>query len=291
MFAKYKIDLNEIISFVGGTKHFSEIIASAKFQEWVSKQYDAYPYDILNPMVYGKDGNIRADIVSEQQFPILKNKHVFVSHSSKDGDAAKVLALFLKITCGINCFIDSMIWNNIADLQKELDGKYCWLRKEDKVYDYNKRNNSTAHVHAMLSTALFEMIDSCECAIFIESQNSTIKLEDIKNQSTFSPWIYEEINYINKIRENTPKRYIGRKQLKVFSVGGKMVNESMNIPIVYPLSSINEMRTIDAQTLRELNERSKFLQKHEGLTIEQLAEPILDTLYINTGFIKAPTIV
>lgn len=290
MFAKYKIDINEIISLVGGAKHFAEIIASPKFKEWVSNQYDAYPDDILNPMVYGQEGIIRADVVSEQQFPIFKDKHIFMSHSSKDGDAAKVLALFLKITFGINCFIDSMLWNNIAELQKEIDGKYCWLRKEDKVYDYNKRNNSTAHVHVMLSSALFEMIDRCECAIFIESTNSTIKLDDIHNTSTFSPWIYEEINYINKIRENTPERYLKSKQFKVFSVGGRLVNESANIPIVYPLKSIREMRTIDAQTLRELKERAVFLQENEGMPIKQLAEPILDTLYINTGFIKGSTI-
>lgn len=291
MFAKYKIDINEIISFVGGDEHFAEIIASQKFKDWVSNQYGAYPYDVLNPMVYGQNGNIRADVVSEQQFPILKDKHIFISHSSKDGDAAKVLALVLKMTCGINCFIDSMLWNNIAELQKEIDGKYCWLRKEDKVYDYNKRNNSTAHVHVMLSSALFEMIDRCECAVFIESANSTIKLDDIHNTTTFSPWIYEEINFINKIRENTPERYKNRKQLKTFSVGGIMINESVSIPIVYPLKSIQEMRTIDAQTLRVLNERAKFLQEHEGLPIKLIAEPILDTLYINTGFIKEPTIV
>lgn len=287
MFAKYKLDINEIFSVVGGCKQFTEVTKSSKFKDWVDKQYAAYPYNILNSMVYGQNGNIRADIVSEQQFPILKDKHVFISHSSKDGDAAKILASFFKITCGINCFIDSMLWNNIADLQKEIDGKYCWLREKDNVYDYKKRNYSTAHVHAMLSTALFEMIDSCECAIFIESPNSTIKLDDIKNQSTFSPWIYEEINYINKIRENTPKRYVGSKKLKVFSSGGKMINEDVNIPVIYPLNSIQEMRSINAQTLRELNERSKFLQERDGLTIDQLAEPILDTLYVNTGFIKS----
>lgn len=282
MFAKYKIDIKEVISSIGGLQEVKSVLSNPNFQQWITDQYSAYPGDILNPLVYGQNGVIRADIVSDEQFPILKDKQVFISHSSKDGDIAKVLAWLLHTFCGINCFIDSMLWNNIADLQKELDGKYCWLREKDKIYDYNKRNYSTAHVHAMLSTALFEMIDSCECAIFIESNNSTIKLEDINDCSTFSPWIYEEINFINKIRVNPPVRFERRRQVKAFSIGGTL-NESINIPVVYPLRNLKDMSAIDVRTLIELYDYSQKLQQREQLDKKQLAEHVLDTLYINTG--------
>ncbi len=282
MFAKYKIDINEIISILGGLQEVRNVLSDLEFQKWVTDQYSAYPGNILNPLVYGQNGVIRADIVSDEQFPILKDKQVFISHSSKDGDIARILAWFLYKFFGINCFIDSMLWNNISDLQKELDGKYCWLRKEDRIYDYNKRNYSTAHVHAMLSTALFEMIDSCECAIFIESNNSTIKLEDIRDCSTFSPWIFEEINYINKIRVNIPERLKKSKQVKTFAIGGTL-NESVDIPVVYPLRNLKDMHIINAETLRELYRYSQELQHRERLEKKKLAERILDTLYINTG--------
>lgn len=263
MFKKYKISLNEILTFIG-EENFIHITRNIEYRNWINRQYAAYEGKCLQPMIFGESGVIKADILSANQFPINRNMQVFISHSSKDAVVAKVFAYILS-AWGINCFIDSMIWNNISDLQRDLDEKYCWL-KRNELFDYEKRNNSTAHVHTMLSSALFEMIDICECCVFIESNNSEIKLNDIRDTSTFSPWIFSEINYINKIRLNIPLRYQNRTQL--FSEGG-ILNESTNLQIAYPLKSIDDMKTITFDHLYNLN---LYASQHTG-------EEVLDRLY------------
>ena len=56
------------------------------------------------------------------------------------------------------------------------------------MYDYNKRNYSTSHVHMMLSTALTMMMDEAECVIFLNTPNA-LSTKDIVHK-TESPWIF-----------------------------------------------------------------------------------------------------
>ena len=104
----------------------------------------------------------------------------------------------------------------MEDLLSAIDNKYC-LSDDAQHFDYFKRNLSTSHVHAMLSIALLEMISQCECCIFVQSDNSVIPslpLSGIKgNDKTFSPWIYEEINYMNQLQPYLPKQ----RRLALFS--------------------------------------------------------------------------
>lgn len=261
MFKRYKISLDTIESFIGD--NMQTIHNSNAYKKWEKEQYAAYGGNCLHPTIYGKDGVIKAQMFSDDQFPIQK-RHVFISHSSKDADVAKVFAYILS-KFGVTCFIDSMIWNNISDLQRKLDEKYCWLHR-GTTFNYKKRNNSTAHVHTMLLTALFEMIDACECCIFIESHNSEIRLNDIEGTSTFSPWIFSEINFINKIRINPPERY---KSTRTYSGGGR-INESEEFKIAYPLGSIDDMEVITYGILQEL---------FSGVVSSDSGEQVLDRLY------------
>lgn len=274
MFAKYKISVQELLLFIGGDARLTSYLKDVNFQNWVRDQYAAYRGNCLHPMIFGKNGVIEAQALSNEQFPI-QQRHVFISHSSKDADIAKVFAYILSLF-GIECFIDSMIWNNISDLQKELDEKYCWLHR-GTTFNYKKRNNSTAHVHTMLLTALFEMIDICECCVFIESDNSLIRLDDINDTnkiSTFSPWIFSEINYIDKIRINIPKRH----KIRLYSEGGAL-NESYELKIVYPMDYINSMITLTNKNLRSL---CLYKRKNEYTS----GEDLLDILYRVTGIIN-----
>lgn len=274
MFAKYKISVQELLLFIGGDARLTSHLKDVNFQNWVRDQYAAYRGNCLHPMIFGKNGVIEAQALSNEQFPI-QQRHVFISHSSKDADIAKVFAYILSLF-GIECFIDSMIWNNISDLQKELDEKYCWLHR-GTTFNYKKRNNSTAHVHTMLLTALFEMIDICECCVFIESDNSLIRLDDINDTnkiSTFSPWIFSEINYIDKIRINIPKRH----KTRLYSEGGAL-NESYELKIVYPMDYINSMITLTNKNLRSL---CLYKRKNEYTS----GEDLLDILYRVTGIIN-----
>lgn len=274
MFAKYKISVQELLQFIGGEAHLTSYLKDVKFQNWVRGQYAAYSGNCLHPMIFGKNGVIEAQALSNEQFPI-QQRHVFISHSSKDADVAQVFAYILS-KFGVTCFIDSMIWNNISDLQRELDERYCWLHR-GTTFNYKKRNNSTAHVHTMLLTALFEMIDICECCVFIESDNSLIRLDDINDtnkKSTFSPWIFSEINYIDKIRINIPKRH----KTRLYSEGGAL-NESYELKIVYPMDYIDSMITLTNKNFQSL---CLYKSKNEYTS----GEDLLDILYRVTGIIN-----
>ena len=47
--------------------------------------------------------------------------------------------------------------------------------------------------------ALLEMIDQCDICLFVTSENSTLPGTDFGDVMTLSPWIYEEIKYMNRI--------------------------------------------------------------------------------------------
>ncbi len=136
---------------------------------------------------------------------------VFLSHSHKDIDAVKAFASWLYENFRLTSFIDSCVWNYCDDLLKIIDNEYC-LFKDSEIYNYNLRNYSTSHVHAMLSSALSEMIDKTECIIFFDTPNSLVLREEIdkvKNEegNTNSPWIYHELSMTNLIGITPPSRH------------------------------------------------------------------------------------
>ena len=59
----------------------------------------------------------------------------------------------------------------------------------------------------MLSTALTQMMDSCECVILLNTPNS-IKPEDTLNV-VVSPWIYSELASTLLLRTRTPQEHRG----------------------------------------------------------------------------------
>lgn len=94
---------------------------------------------------------------------------------------------------------------------KKLDDDICY-QKISKMYNYDKRNYTTSHVHMMLSNSLAEMIDKTECLMFLEKSNSVSVHNTIKH--TESPWIYNELfmSSIIKINEN-----LNRKKTEYFA--------------------------------------------------------------------------
>lgn len=149
---------------------------------------------------YKKEKVLDGAVVSQLFFPTTLSKKfkVFISHSSEDKDDVRILAKFLE-TNRINCFVDWMVWENVYELQKGMDKNMCLKTKEngDQYYDYNLRNYTTAHTHAMLSMALLDMIEKCDIFLFVSSENSTLPSANFTDVKTLSPWIYEEISYIN----------------------------------------------------------------------------------------------
>ena len=193
-------------------------------------------------MAASHDGVVEADQLNDGFFPThFRNKYqVFISHSHKDIELVKRFVNVLKRKFDVRCFVDSMVWENMKDLLLAIDEKYCKNKKTGN-YFYQNRNLSTAHVHAMLSIALLEMIEQCECCIFIQSDNSTIpslKLRGIEHRDkTFSPWIYEEINFMNTLEPHQSQRL-----LRFFSTLNENEQREINsyinppVPIVHGLN-------------------------------------------------------
>lgn len=144
------------------------------------------------------EGAIDVDKVLNDWFPMIK-ADVFISHSHSDKDKALSLSYWLNKRLGITSFIDSCVWGNAEVLLKKIDKEQSYDINE-QLYDYKKRNQTTSHVHMMLSTALNKMIDKTECLIFIETSNS-IKVSDISENNTNSPWIYSELSMSEIIRK------------------------------------------------------------------------------------------
>ena len=131
-----------------------------------------------------------------------KNDHydVFISHSHNNEAEAKNLAVYLYQRYDVKCFVDGFVWWSCDEkILKPIDEIWSWHKTKKGSFSYEKRNFSTSHVHAMLSMALLEMIDKCECCIFIKPDKEYF-ISGIGDY-TLSPWIYEEICMFNKVHK------------------------------------------------------------------------------------------
>ncbi|WP_454803742.1 hypothetical protein [Mucilaginibacter phyllosphaerae] len=167
-----------------------------------------------------ENGNLDGSKMQSEWFPDLK-ADIFISHSHADKEQAMELAGWLYNKFQLTAFIDSCVWGEADQLIRQLDGKYS-IPLGETSYNYNRRNQSTAHVHMMLNNALSKMIDSCECLFFLETPNSTV--ETIVKNKTSSPWIYSEISLSRIVRKKVPARATTSLLLKAFS-GKATLNE------------------------------------------------------------------
>ena len=148
---------------------------------------------------------------------------IFISHSHADVKYANKLADYIFKKFGLKCFIDSNYWlNSVEDLQKPFDKKY---KDSDCKLQYSDILASTAHVHAMLSTALMNVIDKSECVIFLNTENSIDYSYSIINNNTNSPWIYTELIISKLIRKKKHSDYRPNGYLQKY----ENLNESLQI--------------------------------------------------------------
>lgn len=146
------------------------------------------------------NGHLDARLLQGEWFPEVK-ADIFISHSRRDQELAIAFSGFLKKVFGLDAFVDSTIWHNVEDLQEEVDAP-LW-NPESETYNYKRRNQSTAYVHMLLSTALTKMIDNSEAIFFLSTPNS---LRSIGRLSTSSAWIYHELFTANYLRMKYPSR-------------------------------------------------------------------------------------
>jgi len=146
------------------------------------------------------NGIIDGEALQQDWFPEVV-ADVFISHSHKDVNDTITLAGWLKEEFGLEAFIDSAVWGYANELLKQLDDKMSWI-PERGIYSYEMRNNTTSHVHMMLSMALTKMIDRSEVVFFYNTPNS-INSNGF-GDTTFSPWIYNEITMTKFIQKRDP---------------------------------------------------------------------------------------
>jgi hypothetical protein len=161
------------------------------------------------------DGTIDGSNLQALNFPFdKKNYDVFISHSHDDEDEALFLYTWFTEKCGLTCFIDEVLWNSSDSLLRQIDKDYCKSATPNMI-DYEKSLYSSSHVHTMLGMSMLEAINRSECCLFVSSDNS-VTLKDGIDSGTLSPWIYQEVQFINHIMPAIPPRLM-KRTVRLFS--------------------------------------------------------------------------
>lgn len=226
-------------------------------------------------MFYIKENVLNGQKLMDEWFPEIE-AHVFLSHSHADKDFIYSMAGFLYEEFGLISFIDSAVWGYADELLKKVD-VHCY-DSISETYNYSLRNKTTSNVYLMLNNALYNMIDSTECIIFIDTPNSVKKISEILKDKTYSPWIYSELNLINKVRRNRPERWL----IKGFEKRSYTLNESVTegVQIAHDISA-----QLKALNNLSVNDIYALIRKKLNDGNHQSAEFYLDCLYENKGWI------
>ena len=189
----------------------------------------------LRRLVKGESGIIDGEKLQNFVFP-TDNYDIFISHSHDDLEIAKQFAAWLKEKYEYSVFLDSFVWNSADGLLQEIDNLYC--KQRNGLYNYRKRNYSTAHIHTMLSMSIMEIIKNSSAGIIINSPHS-INIRNLSNNNrakTFSPWIYEEIMFMRQFANKTPST-------RMFSC--ENLNEGLQIARTVDLSDFTPLTARD----------------------------------------------
>ena len=230
-------------------------------------QLGAYHKSQLREYLLGTDGIIDGDRLSKLWFP-KGDYDVFISHSHADINKAHFLAKWLEINCGLKCFIDADVWGSAFELLKEIEKNNCklvWNGKE-YVYDEEQCSLASSHVFSMLSIALMEAIDNIECPIFIESNNSTPLKTNIQSK-TLSPWIYEEVSFMNKLQRKKPAWF---DEIRYFSAENRQIllekaYNSLKISHEIPTKGLTRIYSKHIKSMSGLNKRNALRALYNSL--------------------------
>lgn len=197
---------------------------------------------------------VDASKIIKDWFPQFK-VDVFISHSHSDTRTAKRLAVWLKREFDLNVFIDSMVWGYANKLLKIIDNKYSVLKQNEETttYNYDTRNQTTSHVHMMLSTALNDMIYNTECLLFLNTP-TTIKVRDVK-KNTSSPWIYSELKMASIVEKKYPRKKKVLESIEKNYFGLQHENRSVDdflYDVTKDLSKLENIKMSDLKNWKKL---------------------------------------
>jgi hypothetical protein len=171
--------------------------------------------------------------------------HVFLSHSHRNEDLVLMFSGWLDDRFGLKSFVDSAIWGYAADLLQIIDKKYCW-QPESGTYSYELRNESTSHVHMMLTTALGMMIHKTECLILVNTPES-IAASDVVTAQSYSPWIYAELTMAGIVEEVKPDRH--KEKITKLAAKGMVTEEREWKGVLHTIQHLHRLRKITPQAL------------------------------------------
>lgn len=198
---------------------------------------------------------------------------VFISHSHNDVELAYALAGWLKKQFDLNVFLDEIVWGSADELLKKLDDKYCY-QSETKTYNYKKRNFTTSHVHAMLSTAIQSVMDNSEVIFFLNTEESFPSISDVLKENseyTLSPWIYQEVINAKLLRPINWTEYRRKRTLQ----HSLYESASNQLKIAYK-TPVNDFTLIDASTLSAWQEKHAKIkdEPYGGLFLGSFDHPL-----------------
>lgn len=234
------------------------------FQEWKSL-FQSKLNSISDAI--NTSGQLELNKLEEDWFPQI-DAHVFLSHSHQDEEKVLKFANWLYATAGIKCFIDSQFWKYSINLLKEIDNKYC-LFTTTNTYDYDKRNQTTAHIHMLLATSLIKMINKTECLWFIEPSSSNRSSSG--KLYTNSTWINLELLISSLVQINVPSRF---NELKIRDSKGASYDSALS------MESFSPLYTVDLSHLNSLT-----LDNIENLISKSHKDPLnfLNETYLHHG--------
>ena len=258
MYKRFNLDLqSNNSSFIAKIQAGSTSFYKQSYHEIGDELYKKHIREIKDNLT--KFENMSAELsgndIMEKWFPEIE-ADIFLSHSHQDKKLVIAFAGWLKHHFNLTAFIDSSVWGYADNLLKIIDKKYCW-NSDTQTYSYSKRNYSTSHVHMMLSTALMNMMDRCECIIFVNTPKSFTPEEEIHQGTTLSPWIFSEITMSQLLRQTEPNR-------STIAMDAALTTESLEIKYSMDL---NHLISLTVDNLKTWEQRVKNHKGPENLDI------------------------
>lgn len=213
----------------------------------------------------GDQIKIDADQIQQNIFPNYNKYDVFISHSHQDLELVQKFAYYLRNTLGLKVFIDSEVWGYVDDLLMSVNNQYAKIG--EKLYDYKKCNLNASVIYLMLSNAIHDVINETECLFFINTPNSINSEENIE-ETTESPWIYDELKTTSIIKPKISDRI--KAMIDVYKIHQKssqnvIVDSAEPVWIRDVTKEVNSLEVLPNRILVEWQNKYELDRTHDAL--------------------------
>lgn len=204
-----------------------------------------------------KEVKIKHEDILNDWFP-ESGCHIFLSHSHQDKKIAIKIANYLYQNYKIKTFIDSDFWQFVDDAISDINNEYSKCpAPQDHLLRYDSCLMVGTNFYLTLSNALMDAIDKSDCCLFLNTEKSIKKIGE-EVEATYSPWIYTELNILEKIRVNPHKdrgivfsagmENMGIELEKALASNSKVTTESYKVIVEYVVDPSFKLSTIDSDT-------------------------------------------